>query len=62
MIAFLVPSVTAAVVEFAQHVSGVGTVTRFPVLINGHPLENMIIGMIAYLAIASVVPIALLPP
>jgi uncharacterized protein len=59
MIAFLVPSVTAAVVEFAQHVSGVGTVTRFPVLVNGHPLENMIIGMIAYLAIASVVPIAL---
>ncbi len=60
MVAFLVPSVTSAVVEFAQHVSGVGTVTRFPVVINGHPLENMIIGMIAYLAVASVVPIALL--
>jgi uncharacterized protein len=60
MVAFLVPGVTSAVVLFAQHVSGVGTVTRFPVVIHGHPLENMLIGMIAYLAIASVAPLALL--
>jgi membrane protease YdiL (CAAX protease family) len=60
MVAFLVPGVTGAIVLFAQHVSGVGTVKRFPVVIDGHPLENMIIGMIAYLAIACVVPLALL--
>ena len=60
MLAFLVPSVTGAVVVFAQHVSGVGVVQRFQVLIEGHPLENMIIGMIAYLAVACVVPLALL--
>jgi membrane protease YdiL (CAAX protease family) len=60
MLAFLAPNVTAAVVVFAQHVSGVGTVRRFQVLIEGHPLENMIIGMLAYLAVACVVPLALL--
>jgi hypothetical protein len=60
MLAFLLPGVTSAVVAFAQHVSGVGSVSRFPVLIKGHPLENMIIGMIAYLAVACMVPIALL--
>jgi membrane protease YdiL (CAAX protease family) len=41
-------------------VSGVGTVRRFQVLIEGHPLENMIIGIIAYLAVACVAPLALL--
>jgi membrane protease YdiL (CAAX protease family) len=60
MLAFLVPGVTGAVIIFAQHISGVGTVTRFQVLIEGHPLENMIIGMIAYLAVACIVPLALL--
>jgi membrane protease YdiL (CAAX protease family) len=60
MLAFLAPNVTAAVVVFAQHVSGVGTARQFQVLIEGHPLENMIIGMLAYLAIAAVVPLALL--
>lgn len=60
MFAFLVPAVTGAIVVFAQHVSGVGAVERFPVLISGHPLENMIIGMIAYLSVACVVPLALL--
>lgn len=60
MVAFLVPGVTTAVVVFAQHVSGVGSVERFQVLIRGHPLENLIIGMIAYLAVACMVPLALL--
>jgi membrane protease YdiL (CAAX protease family) len=60
MLAFLLPNVTAAAVVFAQHVSGVGTVRRFQVLIEGHPLENMIIGMLAYLAVAALVPLALL--
>ena len=60
MVAFLVPNVTAAVVEFARHVSNVGSVRRFQVLIEGHPLENMLLGMLAYLAVACVVPLALL--
>jgi len=41
MLAFLLPSVMAAVVAFAQHVSGVGQLTRFPVVVAGHPFENM---------------------
>lgn len=60
MVAFLVPNIVGAVVSFAQHVSHVGSVQRFETLIAGHPLENMIIGMIAYLAVASIVPLALL--
>lgn len=60
MVAFLVPNIAGAVVAFAQHISQVGSVKRFEVLIEGHPLENMIIGMIAYLAVACVVPLALL--
>jgi CAAX protease family protein len=60
MVAFLLPAVTAAVILFAQHVTGVGTVTKFPVVLQNHPLENMIIGMIAYTAVACVAPLALL--
>lgn len=60
MVAFLVPNIVGAVVSFAQHVSHVGSVQRFETLITGHPLENMFIGMIAYLAVASIVPLALL--
>jgi membrane protease YdiL (CAAX protease family) len=59
MVAFLLPAVVAAVVLFAQHVSGVGSVTRFPVAVNGHPLENMLIDIVAYLPVACIVPLAL---
>jgi membrane protease YdiL (CAAX protease family) len=59
MVAFLLPAVVGAVVLFAQHVTGVGAVTRFPVLIQGHPLENMIIDIVAYLPTASLAPLAL---
>ena len=41
MVAFLLLGVTAAVVLLAQHVSGVGNITRFPVLVHGHPFTNM---------------------
>jgi membrane protease YdiL (CAAX protease family) len=60
MIAFLAPGIAAAVVLLAQHVSGAGVVTRFPVLVAGHPLTNLIVGMFAYLPTACVVPLALL--
>lgn len=59
MIAFLLPVVASAVVVFAQHVTGVGAVTRFPIVVQGHPLENMLIGMLAYLPVACTVPLAL---
>jgi membrane protease YdiL (CAAX protease family) len=58
MVAFLLPAVVAAVVAFAQHVSGVGAVTRFPVLVQ-NPLENMILDIAAYLPVAAMAPLAL---
>jgi len=59
MLAFLLPSVMAAVVAFAQHVSGEGQLTRFPVVVAGHPFENMVFGILAYVPVAAVVPLAL---
>jgi membrane protease YdiL (CAAX protease family) len=58
MIAFLVPSVLAAVALLAKQVNGVGPVTRFPSLAHNQ-LANMIIGILVYLAVAAVVPLAL---
>ncbi len=60
MLAFLVPAVTAAVLLLAQHLAGQTTVRRFPQIINGHPIENMLIGMLSYTATACLVPLALL--
>jgi membrane protease YdiL (CAAX protease family) len=59
MLAFLLPAVTNAVVALAQHVNGVGTVTRFPVILQHNPVGNLIIGIFAYLPVAAVVPLAL---
>ena len=59
MVAFLVPGIAGAVVLFAQHVNGVGTVTRFPVYVAHHPVTNLVIGILAYLPVASIVPLAL---
>ena len=48
-----------AVVALAQHVNGVGPVTRFPVLLQHNPVGNLIIGILAYLPVAAMVPLAL---
>jgi hypothetical protein len=58
MLAFLVPVVTSAVVLFAQHVSGVEDVTRFPELVR-QPVSNLILGILAYTAVGAVVPLVL---
>jgi membrane protease YdiL (CAAX protease family) len=59
MFAFLLPAVMGAVVALAQHVNGVGPVTRFPVLLGDNPVGNLIIGILAYLPVAATVPLAL---
>jgi membrane protease YdiL (CAAX protease family) len=59
-IAFLVPGVLAAVDVLAANVGGAGAITRFPTLISGHPLANLILGIISYFEVAAVVPLALL--
>jgi hypothetical protein len=60
MVAFLVPGIAGAIVLLARHVSGIGSVTRFPVYIGGHPLTNLVVGILAYIPTACVVPLALL--
>ena len=59
-IAFLVPGVISAVDVLAAHVGGAGAITRFPTIVPGHPLANLILGIVTYLQVAAVVPLALL--
>jgi membrane protease YdiL (CAAX protease family) len=59
MVAFLLPSVSSAVILFVQHVSGAGNITRFPVIVAGHPVTNLVVGVLDYLSVAAVVPLAL---
>jgi membrane protease YdiL (CAAX protease family) len=59
MVAFLALPVMTAVVVFAQHVQGQAGISRFPVLVN-NPVVNMILGILDYLPIAALVPLALL--
>jgi membrane protease YdiL (CAAX protease family) len=59
-IAFLVPGVISAVDVLAAHVGGAGAITRFPIIIPGHPLANLILGIVTYFQVAAVVPLALL--
>jgi membrane protease YdiL (CAAX protease family) len=60
MFAFLFPAISSAVIAFIQHVSGVGNITRFPVLVAHHPVTNLVVGIISYFSVAAVIPIALL--
>lgn len=59
MIAFLVPAVLGAIVPLVQHAEGVSDIERFPVYVAGNPLANMLLGMISYVGLGAVVPIAL---
>jgi membrane protease YdiL (CAAX protease family) len=58
MLAFLVPSVLAAVDLLAAHTGG-AAITRFPDLVR-NPAANLVLGVLTYLGVAAVVPIALL--
>jgi membrane protease YdiL (CAAX protease family) len=59
MVAFLLPAVMAAVVLFAQHVAGVASVTRFPNIVSGQPVTNLVLGILDYFPVAAMVPLAL---
>lgn len=59
MFAFLVTGVTSAVLVLVQHINGIGDVSRFPVIVHSNDLLNMFLGMLAYLPVLSVVPLAL---
>lgn len=57
---FLGAGVLGAIDLLAQHVGGVATITRFPTVLPGHPLENLILGILNYFQVGIVVPLALL--
>jgi len=57
-LAFLIPGVLAAVDLLAQHTGG-AAVTRFPTIV-ANPVANLVLGVITYVEVAAVVPIALL--
>jgi membrane protease YdiL (CAAX protease family) len=57
-IAFLVPSVLAAVDLLAAHTGG-AAITRFPTIVT-NPVANLVLGVLTYLGVAAVVPIGLL--
>jgi membrane protease YdiL (CAAX protease family) len=59
MFAFLFPAIMGAVVLLAQHVNGVGSVTRFPVILRDNPVANLVVGIFSYLPVAVMVPVAL---
>jgi uncharacterized protein len=59
MVAFLLPAVSSAVILFVQHVSGVANITRFPEIVSGHPVTNLVVGILSYFSVASVVPLGL---
>ncbi len=57
-LAFLVPSVLAAVDVLAAQTGG-AAITRFPRIVS-NPAANLILGVLTYLGVGTVVPIALL--
>ena len=57
-LAFLVPSVLVAVDALAAQTGG-AIITRFPDIVS-NPAANLILGVLTYLAVGAVVPIALL--
>ncbi len=59
-IAFLFPGIVAAVDVLVAHLGGVSEINRFPTVVPGHPVENLILGVFSYLAVGVVVPLALL--
>lgn len=59
-LAFLVPAVLVAIDQFAAHLGGAATISRFPAIVHGHPLANLILGVASYLSVGAVVPLALL--
>ncbi len=60
MFAFLASGIIGAALVLIQHIAGVGDVSRFPVIVHHSPVLNMFLGMLAYVPVLSVVPLALL--
>ena len=59
MFAFLVSGVVAALLILIHHASGVGDVSRFPQIVSDNQVLNMLLGMLDYVPVLSVVPLAI---
>ena len=60
MVAFLAPVVASAVVAFVEHFySAGGTDERLPDLVPGHQLVTLVLGIVGYVPLAALVPLAL---
>jgi membrane protease YdiL (CAAX protease family) len=59
-IAFLSSGVLSAVILLAEHVGGAASVNPFATFVRGHPLENLILGMLSYLQVGAIVPLTVL--
>jgi membrane protease YdiL (CAAX protease family) len=59
-VAFLFPGIAAAIDALVSHLGGVGDINRFPTVVPGHLVENLILGIFSYLSVGAVVPLALL--
>lgn len=60
MLAFLAPGVVSAVIILSKHVSGAQNFTPFPTIVHHQPVVNLLLLILAYLPVASTVPLALL--
>jgi membrane protease YdiL (CAAX protease family) len=60
MIALLVPWVISAVVTFGEHLATGASLTQLPNLAPHQPAVNIVLGLLSYLPVAAVVPLALL--
>jgi hypothetical protein len=60
MVAFLVPAVGSAIIPLVQHAEGVNDINRFPAFVQGNPLVNMVLGIVAYIGVGALVPLTLL--
>jgi membrane protease YdiL (CAAX protease family) len=60
MVGFLALPLTSAVAILAQHAQGQAGISRFPVIVSGHPLTNMILGILTYSPLVAMVPLAFL--
>ncbi|MGH9018332.1 MAG: CPBP family intramembrane glutamic endopeptidase [Acidimicrobiales bacterium] len=60
MLAFIVPGVTAAVIELVRHLQHQSDPNLLNSVVPHHPLSNFLLGILSYLSVATVVPLALL--
>ncbi len=59
MLAFLVPGVTTAIVVLVRRIAEGGSYAVFPTLVHHDPVLNLVLGILSYLPVAAIVPLAL---